>query len=365
MKIIHCADLHLDSNLESVTDRERASQRRTEMLAGFVRLTGFARDNGVRAVLIAGDFFDGKNISATTRNTVINAISENPEINFYYLKGNHDNNNLFSGISEIPGNLFTFGAEWSYLREGCVCIAGIELDAGNCAGAPQSYKADPEAKLNIVMLHGQESESRQGDRAQVVSLKDFRHRGIGYMALGHIHAYKYGQLDPGADYCYPGCLEGRGFDECGEKGFVLLDINEDTGTFTHEFVPFAQRQYYTVTADVSDCRMSAQIVTRVQRALKNAGCGQQDLVKVILKGTLDVECEKDVDYIRTAAAEDYYFLKLSDETRIRVDISDYMLDCSLKGEFVRTVMEDESLSKEERSGIIRCGLQALAGEKIE
>lgn len=46
-------------------------------------------------------------------------------------------------------------------------------------------------------------------------------------------------------YCYAGCLEGRGFDECGEHGFVVPDIDEDTGTYTCEFVPFAPRKLYT------------------------------------------------------------------------------------------------------------------------
>ena len=35
MKIIHCADLHLDSKMESNLDREAASMRRDELLDTF------------------------------------------------------------------------------------------------------------------------------------------------------------------------------------------------------------------------------------------------------------------------------------------------------------------------------------------
>ena len=43
-----------------------------------------------------------------------------------------------------------------------------------------------------------------------------------FQALGHLHAYQSEQLgSDGGVYCYPGCLEGRGFDECGEKGVYL------------------------------------------------------------------------------------------------------------------------------------------------
>ena len=51
-----------------------------------------------------------------------------------------------------------------------------------------------------------------------------KNKNIDYLALGHIHGYKEAPLDGRGKYCYPGCLEGRGFDECGKKGFVLLNI---------------------------------------------------------------------------------------------------------------------------------------------
>ena len=55
----------------------------------------------------------------------------------------------------------------------------------------------------------------------------FKDLNIDYLALGHIHSYKCHKLDKRGVYCYSGCLEGRGFDECGDKGFVLLETEED------------------------------------------------------------------------------------------------------------------------------------------
>ena len=59
-------------------------------------------------------------------------------------------------------------------------------------------------------------------------VSDYHYKNIDYLALGHIHKYKQAELDQRGVYCYSGCLEGRGFDECGEKGFVLLDIDEES-----------------------------------------------------------------------------------------------------------------------------------------
>lgn len=67
-----------------------------------------------------------------------------------------------------------------------------------------------------MMLHGQEAEYAAQDKAEVVPLRDLRGKGIDYLALGHVHGYKKETLDSRGEYCYPGCLECRGFDEYGD-----------------------------------------------------------------------------------------------------------------------------------------------------
>ena len=62
---------------------------------------------------------------------------------------------------------------------------------------------------------------------------------------------------------------------------------------------------------------------------------------------------------------DFYFVKIYDETKLKIEIEDYMLDESLKGEYVRTIMKDDKLTEEEKAIIIRYGLQAIAGEEVQ
>ena len=102
--------------------------------------------------------------------------------------------------------------------------------------------------------------------------------------------------------------------------------------------------------------MSAQ----TESTLQKAGCGGESLVKIVLTGELDVECEKDTTYLLSRFRSQFYFVKLEDKTTLRVDEEDYLLDASLKGEFVRMVMGDPGLSEEDKKAIIRCGLQAIA-----
>ena len=63
MKLIHCADVHLDSRMESGLPVEKAKERRLELLHTFTRMTELAAEDKVEAILICGDLFDGRSVS--------------------------------------------------------------------------------------------------------------------------------------------------------------------------------------------------------------------------------------------------------------------------------------------------------------
>ena len=42
MKLIHCADLHLDSRMEANLTKEQAKERRQELLGTFARMVAYA-----------------------------------------------------------------------------------------------------------------------------------------------------------------------------------------------------------------------------------------------------------------------------------------------------------------------------------
>ena len=58
MKLIHCADIHLDAPLGSVFPPEEAAKYRRAVLANFASLVRLADAGGADALLIAGDLFD-------------------------------------------------------------------------------------------------------------------------------------------------------------------------------------------------------------------------------------------------------------------------------------------------------------------
>ena len=362
MKIIHCADLHLDSKMTANLTKEKAKERKMEILRSFSKMVEYARKNQITAILIAGDMFDTRNVSATARNMVRDVITANPEIDFLYLRGNHDNDNFLSKLDEMPDNLCLFSDKWTTYTYGNVTISGLELNEDNSLTAYNSLVLD-HGKYNIVTMHGQLAEYKSKDKAETISLDDLKNKNIDYLALGHVHGYRMERLDGRGVYCYPGCLEGRGFDECGEKGFVVLDIDTATRTATSEFVSVAARNFYVLPVDVSGILTTQEAALRIERAIANVPYASKSLVKVVLQGEVDVECELETAFLEEQFAEYFYFIKVYDETKLLVNYMDYEKDASLKGEFIRMVYASD-LTEEEKSQVIRIGILALQGEEI-
>ena len=356
MKLIHCADLHLDSRMESGLPPAKAQERRMELLHTFVNMVERASSEGVEAMLFCGDLFDTRQVSARTKSVVRNTIEAHPEIMFYYLRGNHDRMERTS--TERIQTLRTFNDEWTTYEQGDITITGMELSGEwnpTWADQLQEELSDYPGKLHIVMLHGMVSEYGQGDEG--IALRDLRGRGIDYLALGHVHSFRQEKLDEQGIWCYSGCLEGRGFDECGTKGYVMLETVDQH--MTSAFVPMAKREFHEVVIEVTETCTEQELMNRIQDQL--ADISSQDLVKVVLTGQLSPECNLDLLWMKRKLESDYYFLKIKNQTKVAVKAEDYQYDRSLKGEFVRLVQETE-LSEEDRGEILKLGLQALKGE---
>ncbi len=369
MRILHCADLHLDSVMNTHFMHDKAKERKAEILETFCNMVRYAVDNSVDAIIIAGDLYDKRNISATAKKTVFCQISSHPEIIFYYLKGNHDAESFFDGMEDIPANLKMFENEWSSYtvseeNDRKIVITGVELNLTNNNDIYNSLELKEE-DFNIVVLHGQETEHSLNDKTEIINLKKLKNKNIDYLALGHIHSYKEEKLDSRGIYCYPGCLEGRGFDECGEHGFVMLDIDVKNNSFKREFVNIAKRNIYSLKVNITGCANSMEIADRICQIINEKKYDSRHLVKIILTGDVDVECEKNEEFLNKHFENEFYCVKIKDESRIMINYDDFMYDESLKGEFVRTVKADLTLTDEEKATVIRYGILALKGEELQ
>ena len=352
MKLIHCADLHLDSPMEANLPPEKARERKNEILTTFTKLVQLADQNEVAAILIAGDLFDSNRITRKTQKYVLELIEQHPNLYFFYLAGNHDRGNDLKEAENKPENLCTFGEGWRSYTFGDVVITGSERPD------PDTLNLKPDV-LNIVMMHGQERAGRGSGGEDVIRFAKLKNKHIDYLALGHLHQYRPAKIDERCTACYSGCLEGRGFDECGQKGYVLLETVSNR--ITHRFVPISRRVLHTVEVDITDTVSQPALESHVLDAL--AKLPASDMVKLVLTGETSPDTQHDLARLSGLLTDRFYFAKVEDKSRMLIRPEDYRNDISLKGEFVRRVMAS-NLKDSEKERVIACGFRALLGEEV-
>ena len=355
MKFIHCGDIHLDSPMQTHMTAEQAAGRNAEILQSFLRLTEYAQEQGVRAVLIAGDLFDGERVKTRTVDMVLSAMERTEKVDYLYLAGNHDGAARAFSDRRLPGNLHCIPRRWETVTYGDVAISGIEMCRENAENLYDTLPS-PTGKTHIVMLHGQAGTAAGEDLVNLNRLKD---RGIDYLALGHIHSYCAERLDNRGTYAYCGCLEGRGFDECGDKGFVLMDV--ENGKVSTSFVPFACRKLHRLPVDITGMLKNAQIAQALRDAAR--GIPREDMVEFLLRGQVESTADISVTHLQNGVAPQFFFAKVKNETTLALNPQSYENDISLKGEFIRLVVAAD-IPQARKEAIIRLGLQALAGEEI-
>ena len=354
MKIIHTSDIHLDSPLTSRLTAEKVRERRRELLSGFGRLVEEARLSGAEAIIIAGDLFDSGRVSKRALDTAISIISGAEDITFFYLQGNHEGDALVRSGIELPENLKVFGNEWTYYEMGEVTIVGRN---SICEDMFESLSLSPD-RTNIVVLHGELRD--RCSAPETVGIKDGAGKNIDYLALGHYHSYYTAAIDERGAAVYSGTPEGRGFDEVGDKGYVLLSAS--SGRVFHSFRSFAKRRLHIIPVELDGAVRTVEISERAERALQ--GISSSDIVRLELCGRYYPKLWKDTEGLLRRFGGRYYYFEIKDSSRIAINPDDYKHDMSLKGEFIRTVSADDSLDEETKERIIACGINALMGEEL-
>ena len=351
MKFIHTADLHLGAKNEAKLSPDRAKLRRAELLSTFERIAELAECEGA-AVLIAGDLFDTSHPTRRTVGAVIATMRRHPAVRFFCLPGNHDGGEFPS--ADLPENLFLFGKELTKYTVSDVDIYGISNPDATFYDA---LCPDPERK-SILLLHGTAKEGGTHEAGSIV-LSRLAGRGIDYLALGHYHLHRITALDERGVCAYSGTPEGRGMDEAGECGVLLIDTAD--APIRPRFIKTARRTVHRTSLPVT------QDAAETERRLRDllAGIPREDIVRVELVGRIPPDTTRpNTERLTELFGKSFFYLEICDRTRIDIRPEQYADSLTLKGEFVRRVMA-AGLNEAERDAILQAGLAALRGEEDE
>lgn len=357
IKLLHAADLHLDSAFESLPP-EQAKERRRGQREILFKLAEAALRNGVDAVLLCGDVFNGVENDRITERDFCRAMGALP-CPVLVAPGNHDPYTVYSmwETVHLPENIYVFKNEE---------IEGVELPGVHarfwgagfqtafCRPLLRDFQA-PEKRRDIPDIMVLHADVGSGESAyNGVSREDILKSGMDYVALGHIHTGTPLKLAGEVAYAYPGCTEGRGYDETGEKGALLVTIS-DSGVEA-EFVPLGGVRYEIVRVDIS----SGEPLKAILQAV--SGMATKDCCRVILTG----ECDElpNIASIRKELESCFSELQILDETVPKRDIWAQKGQDTLSGIFLSLLRKsyDQAKTDKEKQTIelaVRFGLEAM------
>lgn len=322
MKIIHTADLHLNSILNTRFNTKLAKQINDNVFICLEKTISFAKQNFVEIIIIAGDLFDSDNIAFLEQEKFVSIIKQNPSLKFIYVNGNHDN--LFNVSTILLDNFI-------------ILQNGQSLQINNVTFSTLPYSILPPNTFNIVIAHG--------DINSEINLPSLRGKNIDYLALGHIHQNKLDKLDERGVYCYSGSLASRGFDECGLKGFYLLDTQTKTYTFNEvnsiifdkidiDISTFTDLDFYTTLTNVLPL-INSNLALKVRLYGENKG--------------LNI----DLGYLKHKYTPYYLYIDFIDETTFLANNSSVVITEFLK------VVNSQNYTQEEKNKIINLGIKTL------
>ena len=361
VKIVHAADFHLDSAFGALT-LEQAKLRRREGRELLERLSNYVNQNNVDIVLLAGDLFDGEITYRETVEVLRDALAS-MSARVFIAPGNHDYYSAKSLYATLPWpeNVHVFKTreiervELPELR--CAVYGAAFTDAAQETSLLDGFTAPDDGLTHLMVLHGDlnAAETRYCPltKEQIAASK------LDYLALGHTHLHD-GFHRFGSTVCaYAGCVEGRGFDELGEKGFLSGKV--EGSEVDIKFVPFAKRRYEILSVDVTDKAPSDALTAALPESTA------RDLYRVIFTGETD-ERGVDLKKIEERFAADFFHLELRDKTHIRQNIWARSEEDSLRGLFLRDLRQKyDAADADEREKIeraVRFGLAALDGRDL-
>ncbi len=337
LRILHAADLHLDSPFASLTP-EQAAQRRALQRKLPQVLAELCAKNRCDLLLLAGDVFDSRTVCPETIEALQTAFAR-CRIPVFIASGNHDPYVPDSpwAICPWPDNvhIFTGAMEAVTLPDLRCRIWGAAFRGREAHELLQPIPKAADGFTEIGLFHG--DPLHPGDY-HYITPQTLAACGLDYLALGHIHKASLPQKTGKTWYGWPGTPMGRGFDETGEKGVFLVELD---GTCKTRFIPMPVPRYEILELSADDPKIPPQY--------------EQTICRIVLTGEADA-----VD----SSVWDTIFLawELRDETTPKSDLWAHCGDGTLRGLTLQTLKAqlDTASTADERRLLVQAARYALA-----
>jgi exonuclease SbcD len=364
MKLLHFADLHLDTPFRWAPP-EGARRRRQALRATLTRICNLAVDLRADALCCGGDLFEQERFTPDTAEFLRSSFWQLGSLPVFVAPGNHDWFGPVSLYQQVswPANVHVFSEDRlapSELADGLTIWGAAHRAPANTRGFLDGFKVD-RSGVNLGLFHGSEQGELAFQEEEKVPHAPFRAEqiamaGLDHALLGHFHVPQ-----DALTHTYPGNPDPLTFGETGDRAAVLITVAPD-GSVARERHRVATSAVSDVIVDLTGITHSGQVADRVLEA----AAGRSGVMRATLSGELG----PDVD------------LRLQDLTALRVPQLDALLprlgkisvtydyerlkeEQTVRGQFVRDVLADSSLTGDQQRRVLVTGLRALDGRTGE
>ena len=357
LKFLHAADLHLDSPFEGLPAR-KASLRRAEQRELLARMAELVEREGLQLVLLSGDLLDSDTTYYETGEELIRSLGR-LSVPVFIAPGNHDyysENSPYARLA-LPENVHVFTKD----QIDCVFLPKLNARVYGAAFTDKrsrpllaGFRAEEKSagQINLLCLHGE-----VGARESIydpISEVELMQSGLDYAALGHVHKASGLRRAGNTWFSWPGCPEGRGFDETGEKFVNIVELDGPRCELRQ--VSIAKRRYEILRVNVTGVDPLLAVHTQISDE------AVRDVYRVVLTG--EVPAPPDLGRLQRNLEEFFFELQLRDETHLQQSVWERAGEDTLRGLFLKKLREryDAARSEAERQQIeqaARWGLAAI------
>jgi exonuclease SbcD len=275
MKLVHAADIHLDSPMHGLAayDTAPVDALRLATRNAFRGLVDLCVDEEVDALLIGGDLYDGDWHDYATGAFFVRESARLGEagIPVVVVTGNHDAASRITKALRLPDNVHVLPVD----APGTVVLDDLGLAVHGQGFATPAVHADLSAAypapvsglVNVGLLHT--SADGRFDHAPYAPCRVDRLAAHGYdfWGLGHVHERMLLHADP--PVLFPGCLQGRNVRETGPKGATVVTFGADGLPVLSERVLDVVR-WTVVDVDASALSDTDSVMAAVANSLSTA-----------------------------------------------------------------------------------------------
>jgi DNA repair exonuclease SbcCD nuclease subunit len=353
MRFVHIADMHFDSPFTNLADKEGLGDiRRLEQRKALKKIIDYIKENEIPYLFISGDLYEQKYIRKSTIEYINKLFCEIPNTRIFISPGNHD-----PFIKNSYYNQFNWNKNVHIFKSK---IEKIELDEADIYGygftdfyctdcGINNFVIENKEKINILIMHASlDGVNAENGKYNSIAKNILKEKEFNYCALGHIHKLDYNN-EINQNIVYPGSTVSQGFDELGEHGMIVGNIEKNN--ISLNFVKLDETEFKEIELDCTDLISVEELIEKINNLdLKN-----NELYKIILTGKRNFEINI---YDLFKLNLDEKIIKIKNKTKQNYDLEKMINDTTLKGLFAKEMLEKlKNAESEEEKEIIEKAIE--------